>query len=204
MFPWIKLVYLGDSAIMLPAAAAVAAWLATGRAPKLAILWSILFLLGLALVGTSKIAFLGWGAGLPAINFKAFSGHAMRTTAVMPVLLYLMTQKLPIAGRISGVALGLLAGVGMCLLLLAFDYHSLSEVLAGWGVGAAVSLTFIRMMLAHPAIGLHRWLLPVCLLAFLGMRFAVPHSTTHVMTEAALYLSGNPRPYNWNTWKMGC
>lgn len=204
MTSWIKLVYLGDSALMLPAAAVIAAWLASGRAPRLAASWGLLFMLGLALVGMSKIAFLGWGWGLPSIDLKGFSGHAMRTTAVMPVLLYLLLQPAPATLRRIGVALGLLAGAAMGVLLVVYDYHSISESVAGWLIGAAVSLCFIRIAAASPAVALHPWFIPVCLVAFLGMRTLLPHSTTHVLNQAAMFLSGSDTTYKWDTWKKGC
>ncbi|MEB0165436.1 phosphatase PAP2 family protein, partial [Glaciimonas sp. CA11.2] len=119
---------LADTTVMLPLAAACTVWLACGRAWRMAFWWCLLFALGLTLVAATKIAFIGWGIGIQALDFTGFSGHAMRTTAVMPVLFYLLLQKSSPTVRTLGVVLGIALGVLIGISRLAVQVHSVSEV----------------------------------------------------------------------------
>lgn len=202
MIPLPKLVNLGDSLLLIPVAAVIATWLACTRARRLALWWCVLFFGGLALVGASKIAFLGWGLGIRAIDMKGFSGHAMRTTAVAPVLLYLVLHSAPLYWRRAAALLGLALGAGMGLLLISCGYHSVSETLAGWLIGAFASLAWVRMAEQSPPLELDRSALSAGLLVFVMAVMVMPVSGTYIMTKIALYLSGNSTPYKWKTWRM--
>src|SRR5205823_3726256 len=90
MMSWMYIIDIGHTAVMVPAAGAIAVWLLSGRAWKLAVCWCLIFAAGLGLVALSKIAFLGWGLEIPSIGFKALSGHAWRATAVMPVFFFVL------------------------------------------------------------------------------------------------------------------
>jgi hypothetical protein len=48
---------------------------------------------GLLLIAGTKIPFIAWGIDLPKPDFMGISGHAMRTAALMPIMLYLLLQK---------------------------------------------------------------------------------------------------------------
>ncbi len=139
------LLELGDIALTAPAAAAISTWMLAARAWRLALRWGLLFGCGIALVAASKIAFLGWGAGLPALQFRAISGHATGVMAVYPVLFYLLLQHCPAALRALGTALGVGLGVLVAALLVLLCEHSAAESLAGCALGAAVSLGGIRL-----------------------------------------------------------
>ncbi len=84
---WLLLTRLGEAPILLPAAM-LALWAlsrhAAGR--RLALGW--LGSLGSAvfLTTATKVAFIGWGLGWPAIDFTGISGHAMFAAAVYPLL----------------------------------------------------------------------------------------------------------------------
>src|SRR5438445_2386701 len=110
MLIWMTITKLADTTVMVPVAAACAAWLVCGRAWRMALWWCLLFTMGLALVAATKIAFVGWGIGIRSLDFTGFSGHAMRASAVMPVLFYLLLQKAPPFARTSGVLLGIVFG----------------------------------------------------------------------------------------------
>ena len=143
MISWMPLVQLGDLALTLPAGAAIGAWLAAWRAWRMAVCWSLLFAAGLGLVGASKIAYLGWGTGWEALSFKALSGHAAGVTAVFPTLFYLLLHSAGTRLRAAGVLAGLALGALVAVLLVLMREHSTTEALAGWAVGAAVSLAAI-------------------------------------------------------------
>src|ERR1700754_4611274 len=101
---WVTVTRLGESEVLLPAFVAGALWLAFahpawahGRlAPTAhakdhpargsALRW-LAGVMSTTLVTTaSKIAFLGFGIGSAAIDFTGFSGHAMYSMAILPVL----------------------------------------------------------------------------------------------------------------------
>lgn len=199
----LKLAYAGDPALMLPAAAAVAVWLLIGRAWRLALWWCVLFGAGLALVVASKIAFLAWGTGLQAPGFKAVSGHAMQTTAVLPVLFYLLLQYRAPIRRAAAVLLGLACGTAMGAFLVAFGFHTVLEALAGCVIGGAVSLAFVALSGPRtlPLPGQHPWLLPGGMLAYVLVWHAQPASLEPRMRDIARHLSGQPVIYSLATGK---
>jgi len=152
MMFWSELVHIGDLPITLAAAAAVTIWLAAGRAWRIAFLWSLLFLLGIGLVVMTKVTFLAWGSPLLTHNFNAVSGHATGVTAVLPTIFFLLIKQYtsrPYFHR-AGAAAGLTAGALMSVLLVANGDHSVVEVVAGWTIGTAISLSGIWLASALP------------------------------------------------------
>ena len=190
---WRELVHLGDVPLTLAAAAAVTVWLLLARAWRLALLWSVLFALGIGLVVTTKVAFLAWGAPLPGTSFKAVSGHAAGVTAVLPTLLFLLLQRTP-RRQGAGVAAGLAAGALMGVLLVLQGYHSVTEVIAGWVIGAVVSLCGIRLLRPMPrSPGYALWCAGVVFAATVYTMHSFPFA--YVMHRVALAVSGNPTTF---------
>ena len=201
---WAIVTRLGEAQILLPAALGVVAWLAMrARAQRLALAW--LVALGVAAVVTtvSKVAFIGWGLGWPALNFTGVSGHAMFAAAVYPLLFGGLAGPLATAlgaapaepwqrsGLLLGCATALLVGVSRVEL----DAHSWSEVVAGLALGglaSAAALAGARM----PKAGVPLWL-PLAIVAWLLlMPHHAPPSFTHDMvTRLSLALSGHQQPY---------
>lgn len=146
-----ELLGLGDLDLTLPAAAATSAMLVAWRARRMAWCWTLLFVLGLGIVGVSKIAFMGWGTGWQALCFKALSGHATGVTALYPTLLYLLLHGCSAVLRDAGVAktLGLAIGLGLgavvALQLATTGEHSAAEALAGWLTGTLVTVLVIGL-----------------------------------------------------------
>jgi hypothetical protein len=196
---WTKLVHLGDFPLTLSAAAALSAWLVAARAWRMAFWWSLFFVLGIGLVAATKVAFLGWGTALPALDYKALSGHAAGVTAVYATLLYLLLWHRGRRARWAGVAAGLVLGALMGVLLVAEDEHTAAEAVAGWAVGALISLGGIwkagELPPHSPAFGL------VCaglvFVAAISVARSVPFGW--LMVRAAVFLSGNSRPFSWDT-----
>lgn len=195
---WLALMHLGDITLTLPAAAAVTAWLLASRAWRMALCWSLLYLCGIGLVGASKIAFLGWGTGLPTLGFKALSGHATGATAVFPVLFYLLVRGHGVVLPRAAVAAGLVLGGLVATMLVAGAEHTPSEAIAGWTIGALVSLGCIRCVRHLPATpALHG--LGFAVLAFAGAAWLVKWIPLgYWMARAALALSGNDRLHPWD------
>ena len=202
MISWFDITTAGSFSIMAPAAAVVAVWLALNRAWQLVLWWCLLFIAAMGLAVASKIAFIGWGIGIRSLNFTGFSGHALRTASVVPVLLYLLLQKTTSAPRKLGILLGLAFAILIGWSRLAVNAHSVSEVVAGWLLGTSVSLGFIWILSHSPKIELNPWVIMLSLIGLLATPNIAPVPTQRWITEAALYISGHDRPYIRATWKM--
>lgn len=146
MIDWSDISRFGDITITAFAALAIAGWLMAEGEKRLALCWTALFGGGLGFVVATKIAFIGWGVGIHALDFTGISGHAMRATAALPVLFYLILQKAGPAARISGAGLGLLFGMLVGMSRVEVQAHSISEAVAGVALGAAISIGFLRIV----------------------------------------------------------
>src|SRR4051794_7334239 len=93
MNDWTDLTRFGDVTITTLLATAIAAWLFAEDEKRLALWWTLLYGGAMGVVIATKMAFIGWGIGIRALDFAGFSGHAMRAAAVMPVLCYLILQR---------------------------------------------------------------------------------------------------------------
>ncbi|MDQ1832173.1 phosphatase PAP2 family protein [Massilia scottii] len=189
------LLHLGDPRLAIALGAALFAWLLAARAWRMALCWGVLLCGALGLVAASKIWFLGWGGGVPSLGFKALSGHAAGASALFPMLFWMLLHGCAAGWRRAGVALGLALAALVGVLLVADGQHSLAEAVAGWMLGAAVSLASIRLGAASvPALPLHGllWAVPTLLAAMWLMKFA---HLGYWMIRAARLLSGNARLY---------
>jgi hypothetical protein len=197
MMSWMRIIDIGHTAVMVPTAGAIAVWLISGRAWKLALCWCLIFAVGLGLVALSKIAFLGWGIELPSIGFKALSGHAWRATTVIPVLFFVLLQGAPDTWRNWGFALGVALSIGLGVLLVIFRFHTVSEVLASTILGIAAGLAFMRISHMLPAPSVDRSAVVMSLLTFVVIWGLKPSAVNHRLVDVALYLSGRDHPYRW-------
>jgi hypothetical protein len=197
---WTKLVHLGDLSLTLPAAAAMTAWLLAARAWRAAMWWSLLFGLGLGLVGVTKIAFLAWGASLPELDFKAISGHATGVTAVFPALFFLLLYRHSTQARGAGVVAGLCLGALVASMLVTAGEHTAAEALAGWAMGGAVALGCVRLAANAPSPPvLHG--IACAALAFVGVAWMMQSAPVGWwMIKAALALSGKHLPCSWDSF----
>ncbi len=193
MIFWAAFTKLADSNFTMPLAALLAIWLAGARAWKPFFLWCLLFGSAIVLVVATKIAYIGWGAGIAAINFTGISGHTMRATAITPALMALLLQN---QSR-QILQLGLLAGIGFGIAIgisrLAIHVHSVSEVVSGCLLGAVIGLGF-AYLIRGKEIALNRKLLIICITALLPVLTLKPAPTESWMENVAYYLSGKERP----------
>lgn len=193
MISWAAFTKLADSNFTMPVAALLAVWLAGARAWKPFFQWSFLFGAGILLVVATKIAYIGWGAGIPALDFTGISGHAMRATAIAPALMAILLQKktrqLQQIGLLAGLAFGIAIGISR----LAIHVHSVSEVVSGCLLGAAVGLGFAWLIRNRPIV-LDRKLLVIGVIALLPVLSLKPAPTESWMEGVAYYLSGKERP----------
>jgi membrane-associated phospholipid phosphatase len=206
---WLGVTRLGEAQILLPAFFAGALWLALARpagargrlargdalahdhpARRSAWRWVGAIVATTAVTTASKVAFLGFGIGIAALDFTGFSGHSMYATAILPVLAAIIAGR---AGAVFGVLLALLITYSRVNL----GAHSTSEAIAGMVLGAAAAGWTLADYLAHPGAVRAPWWLPlllVCWLAFVPLR-APPSRTHNVVVSLALKLSGRTRPY---------
>jgi hypothetical protein len=195
---WFSLFHFGDLALTLPTGAAIAAWLLAARAWRAAVGWMLAFGMALALVAATKIAFLGWATGLPALDFKAVSGHAAGYTATFPTLCWLLTQRAPPMLRYGATGAALALGMVVVAALIHTGEHTPAEAVAGWLVGAVACACAAYLGAGTPAPPA-AIALPSAALAF-GITAWVLHSVSvgYWMVKVALALSGNHYPYSWD------
>lgn len=189
--------------VTLPASVAIGVWVWSSSGRRLALLWGLLFGLGLLLVLITKVAFAGWGIGVRTLDFTGISGHAMRACAVLPVMACLMARNALPRTRLCALALGAgLAGlIGFSRIVT--QAHSASEALAGCLLGALVSLVFIRHCEAQPATTFPRWLIALSVLALLSASRAEPAPTQSWVNGLAVYLAGHKEPVTREAWLAG-
>lgn len=194
---WQVITWFGDSGFLLPAALWIAVWLGIRSATRpTALLWILLFGFGCTLIAGSKIAFLGWGIGNATLNFTGFSGHTALSTSVWPVACWLTASRWEHRARVTAASLGLLFAVLIGLSRLALYAHSKSEVVAGFGLGLAVSGCFLwqQHWRPHPRLN---WTLVLISLAtpmiFLRPGTAAP--AQDLLEVIAIRLAGIDRPF---------
>jgi hypothetical protein len=195
---WSELFHLGDLTLTLPAGGAIAAWLLAARAWRAALGWSLVFGVALALVAATKIAFLGWAVRLPALDYKAVSGHAAGFTAVFPTLTFLLLRPCGPVLRLGATAAVLALGTVVAAALVHAGEHTTAEAIGGWLIGAAASLSAIYLIgdVATPPSG--RAVL-FCALAFGAVAWALRSMPLGWwLIKVALVLSGNTRPSSWD------
>lgn len=202
MTTWMAITRVGGVNVMLPAAAAIAAWLGASRAWRMAAWWCLLFAAVLMVTVATKVSFIGWGVGIRSLDFTGVSGHAARAMAVVPTIFYLTLLQARRRARIAGVATGVLVATLIAISRLTLHAHSMSEVVAGCLLGGAASALFAaRFDRPHMAA-------PGRAVAALGMAACIaaaamkPAPTQRWMIASALYLSGHDRPYIRQGWKL--
>ncbi len=191
---WQLVSRLGELQIMLPALLAAAFAIGT-RSRRFAACWLAASLAAIALTATSKIAFIGYGFGLAAIDFTGISGHAMMASAVLPLLLLLAAGIVTPRARAAGLALGIALAIAVALSRVRLGAHSWSEVAAGLVIGAGVTSIALGSG-AVPVLQLPRVLAVAMVGALLLALTQMPESRTHdAVTQLALSLSGRSQPY---------
>lgn len=140
MMSWSALVPLGDLQLTVPAAAAITACLLAARRWRLACWWCALFAGAVLLVGATKIAYLSWGIGMPALRLKALSGHATGAGAMLPMLLATLCcwSGYP-RWRAAAFGGGMVAAMLVAAALIITHEHSVAESIGGWLLGVTAA-----------------------------------------------------------------
>ena len=192
---WPVITHLGSAGLMLPVAAMTVAglWFSGRRAALVA--WLAALIGGAALVLATKLAFMGWGIGSAALDFTGISGHTMLASSILPAWLGWLLARYGQRFSAPGLILGLLLGALVAVSRVVLGAHSISEVLFGWLVGAAVTFATWRA-LAGPL----RWS-PLSLLALLPLSLTFDGAAAnylpayHWEQRVAIWLSGRATPY---------
>lgn len=204
MSPWFLISRFGETTLLLPCALLLYLWLRQVGEARAARTWLIHFSAAALVTLASKLAFMGWGLGSPALDFTGLSGHSMMAAAVFPVLAH---RFLP-AARGAGAVVALGTGIAMALLVgysrLAVDAHSVSEVFGGLAAGMAASLGFLARTAHWP----RQPAPPAVAMAIVVLMLALPATGAHAPTtewleNMAISLSGRERPFRRVDWPMG-
>jgi membrane-associated phospholipid phosphatase len=198
---WSALSFLGSITITGPLGVAIAVWLLAGRSWRLALSWCVMFGAGMALVVVTKVAYLGWGIGIPSVHFAGLSGHAMRACAVYPVLFYLAVRRLSPSARQGAVVAGAVLASLISYSRMPMLSHSLSEVLLGGAVGFGIAVAFLVQARSEQPATVGRVLLALCTAVLLVMPLTEPVHTERLMRQLAMQLSGRPSAVE-RTWKL--
>ena len=200
---WYSITRLGGAGLTLPLALTIALWLALGYTWRLAAGWLAILAAAIGIVALTKIAFLGWGVGVREWDFTGVSGHAMLSTAVYPVGLFLTLLPRRASIRVLGVALGMAAGIAVGLSRVVLDAHSPSEAISGCIIGALAAVLFVWWAWDARPGKLSAVPVAVSLLMLAVALHDVRVPTQRWITHVALHLSGRDHPYVRARWKAG-
>ena len=193
---WHLLTRLGEMQILLPAAlVALVTLLRRPEARPLASWWIVFLLIATTVTTVSKIAFIGWGMGSAELDFTGFSGHAMFSAAIYPLLLSTLASHASPTGQRFAFAAGFMLAVLIGISRVEIGVHSASEVMAGLLLGGTAST--LALTLARLPRAVISPIIPALIAIWLViMPIHAPALQTHSwVTQLALKLSGNKTPY---------
>lgn len=197
---WETLSLIGSVGITAPAGIAIAVWLIAAERWRVALDWCLWYGGGMALVVLSKVAFIGWGLGLSAVEFAGFSGHAMRAAAVFPVALFVLRMNSSTRQKVAAIAIGVLLAVLIAMSRVVIKAHSVSEAVTGCLLGLMVAGGFIwharrvvELVVSHALVFFSMGVL------LLMLNFD-PVPTEEWITRIALTLSGRPQAFTRDDW----
>lgn len=191
MISWLAFTKLADTNFTLPLAALLAIWLACAREWKSAFWWCLLFGFGLLIVAATKIAYVGWGIGIASVDFKGFSGHAMRAATIAPPLIYILLQRQTQQIRLAGLLCAIGFSIAICISRLVLGAHSVSEAISGLLFGLLISFCFIWTCSQRPATTFDRRLLIAGLILLLPLVSMEPAPTESWIQRVAVALAGS-------------
>lgn len=140
----------GDPFLTVPLAAVVMMWIAATQSLRATINWAALFAGGALVVAATKFAYAGWGVEVSALNFAVVSGHTMLATAVYPTTFAICASRTKSHTALWAISAGLAFALAIGVSRVLVGFHSISEVVTGWLLGAVVSgMTCIQMIAAR-------------------------------------------------------
>jgi len=193
LWSWVTL--LGQAEIVVPSAAPAILWLLWSREARQVWVWILPLLGGALLTLASKLAFIGWGLGIAALDFTGISGHALLAAGVYPVLARLLTATAPPAVQRYAVACGYALATLVAVSRVPLGAHSPAEAIAGFVLGTAAGGWVLWVRPGVRAATPH-WLFPAMALGLTMMLVERPPPQTHgLITRLAVQLSHHATPY---------
>lgn len=185
--------HLGSSSLLLPIIVLMAAGLWQMRQTATLRVWSVGLSVAVVLTLATKIAFMGWGLGISALDFTGISGHGLLATAVLPVLLALV-----LSARHRSLALPVGLGIGALVAVsrVALDKHSVSEVVLAWFLGSVVAWAAVRKLDSAVRPPGYVTAAPLLLLFAFNTSAATYLPSHDLEIRLALMLSGRDTPYS--------
>jgi membrane-associated phospholipid phosphatase len=192
---WFWISRLGESPIVLPIAVALVLVFLAFDAHRVLRVWALALVVAIGVTSVSKIAFLGWGLGIAALDFTGFSGHAMLSASIYPVLGHVFARRRQASTAWWGAAMGCALAALIAVSRVTTHAHSVSETVLGFMLGCAVSATAMGFRApSHMRIPRWAWLSAAAWLA--AMPFvSLPFNTHQAVIKVALVLSQRPYPY---------
>lgn len=193
---WHLFTRLGEAQLLLPAMAAGLLWLLRRAETRpLARAWVLAGAAAVAATTASKVAFMGWGVGSAAIDFTGFSGHAMFSALVLPVLARIVAGRAAAPWPRAAIAAGFALAAAVAVSRVVTGAHSESEAVLGFVLGGAASAWALRRTQA-PEAPTPAWMLAGLAAWLLVSPLVTPPTRTHDhVTALSLQLSGRSMPY---------
>lgn len=169
------LLWMGDSGLGTLVVGAVALCLGLRKQTRgLAWLWAGAFVLVTSLVFATKLGLFGWGDGFASLDFRGPSGHATLSAFVWPMVAWLLTAHADRRVRFAAHLLGAAFAMGIAWILVAYNFHSLPEVIAGSLLGGSASVACIAAARSSAPAPRHITALAALVIAML---FGMQHGT---------------------------
>ena len=141
---WWRITALGDSAVLLPIALLLAAWLLLrGGTRAVGWWWLGVLCVDVGVVALSKLLYMGWGLHPPGLDFVGLCGHCALSFLIWPVLAALLAARRSPRGRMLALSVGALLALGVTVSRLTLDAHSPSEAVLGTLWGALLAAVFL-------------------------------------------------------------
>lgn len=191
---WWVITHMGASSLLLPALLLVVGGLWESGARAVARSYLLRIALAITLTVISKCLFFGWGVGIEALDFTGISGHTLLATSILPLLL----RGVPwpaLQARSGPEAIGWALAIAVGVSRVMVNAHSVSEVLAGWALGAAVSWPALRALGARPLTHWASKFAPLILLLAFHGNSATLLPTHEIEVRLALWVSGQGKPF---------
>lgn len=192
---WTAVTDLGDSAVTVPVALAIVAWLLAGRAWGSALAWLSLFGAGSFLVIGTQVAYAGWGIGMQQFDFTGISGHSMSAASVLSVAGYIIGSRISKSAALFAGSVGFCVGVLVGISRVILSDHSPSEVLVGCALGGSIALATIRIIRARPKMVAAPLIFALTILTLVFTLHGHRAPSHRFAIEVALYLSGRSAPF---------
>lgn len=194
---WTAFTALGDSAVLLPVASVMAAWMLWQPALRRLGAWWVGGYLGcIAVVAASKVAYMGWFVHPPGMDFVGISGHSALSMMVWATLGGLLSARLPGAWRWSGLVAGAALALAIAVSRVVLHAHTPSEAVAGVLLGAALQALVQRHAEAE---GSARPLAVIALVGALALPTVIAYGqrfpSNPLLERVATSLSGRPSAY---------